>query len=189
MAMAGYPSDLSDEEGTLLAPHLPAAKAGGRPRTTDLRRVVDAIFLPVAHRLPLAVVAGRLAAVGHGLVDFRRWRQDGVWPRIHRALDAAVRQKAGRQACPSVVIIDSRSVKTTARARVRGFDGHKKMKSRKRQLLVDTPGFPVAWRVESANMSNCNAGRYLVGGLASLWPRNNGDCRCRLSEQKARQIH
>ena len=53
----------------------------------------------------------------------------------------------------------------------RGFDGHKRVKGRKRQLLVDTLGFPVAWRVEPANMSDRKGGRYLVSGLSPLWPR------------------
>ena len=38
-----YPSDLTDREGALIAPMLPAAKRGGRPRTTDPRAVIDAI--------------------------------------------------------------------------------------------------------------------------------------------------
>ena len=54
---------------------------------------------------------------------------------------------------------------------IRGFDGHKMVKGRKRQLLVDTLGFPVAWRVEPANMSDRKGGRYLISGLAPLWPR------------------
>ena len=44
MVTAGYPSDLSDEEWALIKPHMPAAKGGGRPRTTDVRQVVDAIL-------------------------------------------------------------------------------------------------------------------------------------------------
>ena len=54
---------------------------------------------------------------------------------------------------------------------VRGFDGHKKVKGRKRQLLVDTLGFPLAGRVEPVNMSDKKAARYLVDDLSSLWPR------------------
>ncbi len=41
---ARYPSDLTDREWALIAPLLPGAKRGGRPRTTDLRAVVDAIL-------------------------------------------------------------------------------------------------------------------------------------------------
>ena len=39
-----YPTDLTEAEWTLLASFIPAAKLGGRPRTTDMREVVDAIF-------------------------------------------------------------------------------------------------------------------------------------------------
>ena len=39
-----YPTDLTEAEWTLLAPLIPTAKPGGRPRTTDMREVVNAIF-------------------------------------------------------------------------------------------------------------------------------------------------
>jgi len=39
-----YPADLTKAEWTLLVPLIPAAKLGGRPRTTDMREVVNAIF-------------------------------------------------------------------------------------------------------------------------------------------------
>src|SRR5215475_9849378 len=40
----GYPSDLSDTEWRIINRLLPGSKPGGRPRTTDLRSVVNAIF-------------------------------------------------------------------------------------------------------------------------------------------------
>ena len=39
-----YDTDLTDAGWALVAPLLPAAKAGGRPRTTDLRVILNAIF-------------------------------------------------------------------------------------------------------------------------------------------------
>ena len=42
--MQRYPTDLTEAEWTLLAPLIPAAKRGGRPRTTDMREVINAIF-------------------------------------------------------------------------------------------------------------------------------------------------
>jgi len=60
------------------------------------------------------------------------------------------RRHAGGEACPSVVIMDGQSVKTTERGGARGFDAHKRVKGRKRHILVDTLGLPVANRVESA---------------------------------------
>jgi putative transposase len=35
---------LSDEQYALLAPMIPPAKPGGRPRTTDMRRMLDGLF-------------------------------------------------------------------------------------------------------------------------------------------------
>jgi Transposase DDE domain len=54
------------------------------------------------------------------------------------------RRVAGRAACPSVLIMDCQSVKTTERGSTRGFDAHKRIKGRKRHILVDTLGLLVA---------------------------------------------
>ena len=40
----GYPSDLTDAEWDRLAPLIPAASPGGRPRTTDMRSAMNAIL-------------------------------------------------------------------------------------------------------------------------------------------------
>jgi putative transposase len=53
---------------------------------------------------------------------------------------------------------------------VRGFDGPKRVKGRKRHILVDTLGLLIASRVESAGMSDRRAGARLVAGLSPLWP-------------------
>ena len=39
-----YPSDLTDAEWALVAPLIPPAKRGGRPRTVNVREVLNAIF-------------------------------------------------------------------------------------------------------------------------------------------------
>ena len=67
--------------------------------------------------------------------------------------------------------MDGQSVKTTERGGVRGFDAHKRVKGRKRHILVDTLGIPIACRVEPADMSDRRAGARLLRGLSSLFPR------------------
>jgi transposase len=39
-----YPTDLSDAEWKYIEPHLPAPKGHGRPRTHDLREILNAVF-------------------------------------------------------------------------------------------------------------------------------------------------
>src|SRR3712207_1181184 len=101
---------------------------------------------------------------------FRLWRRTGVWAILHRALYRATRAVAGRNPCPSLVIMDGQSVKTTERGGVRGFDSHKRVKGRKRHILVDTLGLPIANRVESAGISDRRAGARLLAGLRPLFP-------------------
>jgi putative transposase len=91
-----YPTDLTDTEWTILAPFVPAAKPGGRPRTTDMREVVNAI---PPHQ-----------TVYH---YFWTWRQAGVWERMHDTLRGDLREACGRTREPSAGIIDSQTVKTT----------------------------------------------------------------------------
>jgi putative transposase len=44
MAVPMYPSDLNDAEWALLSPLLPPAKSGGRPRSIDLRQILNGLF-------------------------------------------------------------------------------------------------------------------------------------------------
>ena len=84
---------------------------------------------------------------------FRGWRMTGVWVLLHRALYPLARLAAGRKSEPTLVIMDGQSVKTTERGGVRGFDGHNRVKGRKRHILVDILGLPITDRVEPANTS------------------------------------
>jgi putative transposase len=94
----------------------------------------------------------------------------GVWALLHRALYPLARLAAGRKPDPTVVIMDGQSVKTAEQGGVGGFDGHKRVNGRKRHVLVDILGLPIANRVEPANMSDRRAGGRLLAGLAPLWP-------------------
>ena len=170
MRTRSYPTDLTDAQWALVAPHIPAAKSGGRPRTTDVRAVFDAIVYLLRtgcqwRQLPSDFPPWPTV---HGY--FRNWRMAGVWVLLHRALYPLARLAAGRKPEPTLAIMDGQSVKTTERGGVRGFDGHKRVKGRKRHILVDILGLPISNRVEPANMSDRRAGGRLLAGLAPLWP-------------------
>lgn len=53
---------------------------------------------------------------------------------------------------PSVAIIDSQSVKLSNKVDLKGYDGNKKVKGRKRHILVDTLGFIHSLAIHEANI-------------------------------------
>src|SRR3954470_16198221 len=164
----------------LLAPLLPAARIGGRPRSTDLRGVVNAIFYLLRTGCQWRLLPRCFPPWGTVYHYFRLWLGKGVWVRLHRAVYTRARLAAGRNACPSVVIMDGQSVKTTELGGSRGFDAHKRVKGRKRHILVDTLGLLVTSRCEPAGISDRRAGERLVCGFGAALAQDPNDYRrCR----------
>ncbi len=164
-----YQTDLTDKAWAVIKPLIPAARHGGRPRTTDIRCVVNAVFYLLRTGCQWRMLPHHFPPWGTSY--FRSWEHSGVWVLLHRAVYEQARVAAGRAVCPSLVIMDGQSVKTTERGGTRGFDGHKRVKGRKRHILVDTLGLPIASRVEPANTSDRRAGELLLAGLSPLFPR------------------
>jgi putative transposase len=108
-----YPRDLTDAQWAELAPLLPAAKPGGRPRIVDLREVVNAILYVLRSGCPWRMIPHDLPPWGTAWGYFRRWRAEGTWEHIHEALRPKVREAEGKEPTPSAAIIDSQTVKTT----------------------------------------------------------------------------
>lgn len=111
-----YPSDLTEAQWAILAPLLPAAKSGpqgGRPRTVNLREVLNSIFYFLKGCGGWRYLPHDLPPWGTVHWYYREWRRDGTWKRLHDALRTQVREAAGRNAQPSAGMMDSQSVKTT----------------------------------------------------------------------------
>ena len=146
-----YDTDLSDDAWSLIEPMLPVPRFGCRPRTTNVRAVLNAIFYLLRTGCQWRLLPREFPVWGTVYHYFRSWDNAGVWTYVQRTLYEMTRIQAGRSACPSVVIMDSQSVKTTERGGVRGFDAHKRVKGRKRHILVDTSGLLIACRTAPAD--------------------------------------
>lgn len=108
-----YPSDLTDQEWAVLEPLIPPAKSGGRPRSVEMREVINAILYLDRTGCQWRALPRDFPPWPTVWTSFRTWRADGTWEHIHTALREAVRVKQGRESTPSAAIIDSQSVKTS----------------------------------------------------------------------------
>ena len=107
-----YPSDLSDAEWALLEPQL-APAATGRPRTRDLREIVDGIFYVLRTGCQWRYLPGDYGPWSTVSYYFYQWRDDGTWALVLDVLRRAERVRQGRHSEPSGLLLDSQSVKTT----------------------------------------------------------------------------
>jgi len=108
-----YPSDLTNEQWEILRPLIPSAKHGGRPRKTDMRAVVNAIFYLLRTGCQWDALPKTYPPRSTVHDYFSTWRKDGTLDAIHDALRDKVRRKAGKDPQPTAAIIDSQSSKTT----------------------------------------------------------------------------
>jgi putative transposase len=108
-----YPTDLTEVEWAILAPLIPAAKPGGRPRTTDMREVINAILYSLRSGCQWRMLPQEFPPHQTVYHYFRTWRCAGVWERMHDTLRGDLREASGRARAPSAGIIDSQTVKTT----------------------------------------------------------------------------
>ena len=95
-----YASDLRNEEWAFVVPHLPAPKPIGRPPTTDLREVINALLDLLSTGYQWRLLPKELSPMSTIHRYFIAWCEDGTWCRIHHALTLAARERDGRASAP-----------------------------------------------------------------------------------------
>src|SRR5215470_1876476 len=147
-----YPSDVSDAEWELLVPYLTLMREDAPQREYSLRDVFDAVryvvktgcqwdFLP--HDFPPWTAVYQQA---------RRWVAAGVFEEVAHDLRMILRLVDGREAQPTAVVLDGRTLQSTPESGGRaGYDGHKRRKGSKVHAAVDTLGLLLALKVTAAS--------------------------------------
>src|SRR3954447_20974784 len=172
---------LSDEQYAVLAPLIPPAKPGGRPRTTDMRRLLDGLFYlvrtgcqwrhpppPPAFPPPPAAPGVPARAQGLGLqACVRGGRRVGEYPPPPRG-DAA---RAGRQGAePERRDRRHAERQDDGKGGPRGYDAAKKVWGRKRHVAVDTSGLLLGVIVHAADVQDADGVGDLLRRLKRLYP-------------------
>jgi putative transposase len=165
MRTQSYPSDVTDAQWALIHPHLPARPGGGRPPTTDLRDVVDAILYILRTGCQWRYLPKDFPPKSTVWRYFDAWRHDGTLDKIHDALRKKVRAAQKPYSPRTTASVDSQSVDTTSGGNERGRDNAKNVDGRKRHIVVDSMGLLLAVLVTSAAVDDAKAAAALFARL------------------------
>jgi putative transposase len=166
-----YPSDLSDEEWEIIQAIFEALEpyTTGRPRTTDLREILNAIFYLNKTGCPWRYLPKDFPPYKIVNYYYNKWTDNRMLERVNAVLRQHLREKKGRTPDPTGAIIDSQSVKGTPESFIEsGFDGGKLVKGRKRHIVVDTMGCLLVVLVHAANVFDGKAARQVITNLFLL---------------------
>lgn len=171
-ARRAYPSDVSDEEWSLVVPYLTLLDPDAPQRVYPLRDLFDGLRWMIRAGAPWRYIPNDFPPWHAVYQQSRRWMAAGVFEKLVHDLRVLLRICADRSPDPSAAIFDGRVMQSTPESGARaGYDGHKRKKGSKVHMAVDTLGYLLALRVTAANEQE----RAQVSALAADVQAATGD--------------
>jgi transposase len=164
MRLHHYPSAVTDAQWALIEPQIPVYP-GGRPRKTDTRDVVDAVFYILRTGCQWRYLPNDFPPKSTVWRYFDEWRHNGTLDLIHDTLRRKVRTAEKPYHPRTSASIDSQSVDTTSGGEERGRDNAKNVDGRKRHIVVDSMGLLLAVLVTAADVDDAKAAAELFARL------------------------
>ncbi|MBU6528296.1 IS5 family transposase [Methylocystis sp. MJC1] len=159
-----YPSDVSDEEWSLVAPYLTLMDEGAPQRQHLLRELFNGLRYVLRYGIAWRAMPNDLPPWSAVYQQSQRWLAAGVFEELAQDLRALLRVASGRAEEPTAAIIDSRTLRSTPESGPRaGYDGAKRKRGSKLLMAVDTLGHLLALHVTPANVDD----RAEIGKLAA----------------------
>jgi putative transposase len=165
-----YASDVTDAEWGILEALLPRPACRGRRWAWPLREIINAIFYVLRAGCAWRLLPDSFPPWRTVYRWFARLRDGGAWEAMNHHLVMLDRERCGREASPTVAVIDSQSVKTTESGGPRGYDAGKKIKGRKRHAMVDTDGRGLVLDAHPASVQDRDGGPPLLRTSRRRWP-------------------
>src|SRR4249920_1288403 len=155
MTRKPYPSDVTDDEWSFVAPYLTLMREEAPQREHDLREVFNALRWIVRSGSPWRYMANDFPPWEAVYQQTQRWIKASVFEAIVHDLRELLRMAQGRAADPSAAIIDSRTLQSTPESGHRaGYDGAKRKKGSKIHMAVDTLGHLLTLHVTPADQQD-----------------------------------
>jgi len=161
-----YPTDLIDSQWAKIEKIF-----DHRKRKHSLREILNALFYITKSGIQWRMLPKEYPKWQLVYYYFRKWTSEGLIEEMHELLYSKCRKQAGREASPSLGLIDSQSIKTSSMTKEKGYDGGKKVQGRKRHIVTDTLGLLMAIVIHGADIQDREGAKLVIEQLRYKFPR------------------
>jgi len=155
-----YPCDISRKKFEKIAPFLKSNKKKTKPIVTDLYKTFCGVMYLVKTGCQWGFLPKEYPPKSTVFEYFSLWSKPlddsgiTILDIVQTKLIENERERLGRNKHTTFLIVDAQSVKNTDTAKIKGYDGGKKVSGIKRHIAVDINGFTIAMHITPANIGD-----------------------------------